>query len=389
MSSRANGITLKNHLAIAGVLVGTLVLSGCSSLGALSDSSLVTGSIAPAAPGNLTQPMPGALEAVPAAGSPYLPPAEVGMPLSAGNPVTAGVSSSQLMPPLPGGTTPVVAQELPPVASLPQSPQVGSQQTMPAQALATPLFQDNPVPQVASTVPVSSTPAPLTTARGGAFEHAVETGESLYSIARRYDISTDAIVRANNLSAPDQIYVGQKLVIPGRSDLVASPGTSQVQDDIATASVAPAQQNSEPEAASQPVNAPVQVAAVTQVAPNADDFRWPVTGRVIVDFEDSRRTGINIEAPEGAAVRAAENGTVLYVGNGVEGYGNLILVRHPNGFVSAYAHMKDITVAKNDVVNRGDQIGTIGMTGSVNRPQLHFELRRGATPVDPMPLLAN
>ncbi len=260
---------------------------------------------------------------------------------------------------------------------------------MPAQALATPLFQDNSVPRIAPSSPDSATQSPGVAARGGVFEHTIETGESLYTIARRYDVSTSALVTANSLTAPDQIYVGQKIIIPGRTDLVASPGATQAQDNIATASIAPAQQSAAPVTSTPPTATPAQVAAATPVAPNADDFRWPVTGRVIVDFETSRRTGINIEAPEGASVRAAESGTVIYVGSGVEGYGNLILVRHPNGFVSAYAHMKDITIAKNDVVRRGDQIGTIGMTGSVNRPQLHFELRRGATPVDPMPLLAN
>jgi murein DD-endopeptidase MepM/ murein hydrolase activator NlpD len=114
-----------------------------------------------------------------------------------------------------------------------------------------------------------------------------------------------------------------------------------------------------------------------------------VSGRVLTDFANSKATGINIEAPEGAAIRAAENGQVIYVGNGVEGYGNLILIRHPNGYVSAYAHLKDTKVGKGDVVSRGDQIGTAGMTGSVSRPQLHFELRKGATPVDPIPLLAS
>ncbi|MDP2338935.1 MAG: peptidoglycan DD-metalloendopeptidase family protein, partial [Bacteroidota bacterium] len=107
-------------------------------------------------------------------------------------------------------------------------------------------------------------------------------------------------------------------------------------------------------------------------------------GRVITDFANSKGTGINIEAPEGAAIRAAENGQVIYVGSGVEGYGNLVLIRHPNGYVSAYAHLKEMSVQKGDVVNRGDSIGAAGMTGSVSRPQLHFELRKGATPVDPV-----
>jgi murein DD-endopeptidase MepM/ murein hydrolase activator NlpD len=124
------------------------------------------------------------------------------------------------------------------------------------------------------------------------------------------------------------------------------------------------------------------------VMSGADKFRWPISGKVITDFIASKGTGINIEAPEGAAVRAAENGQVIYVGSGVEGYGNLILIRHANGYVSAYAHLKAVGVNKGDNVTRGDSIGQAGMTGSVSRPQLHFELRKGATPVDPVPLLA-
>ena len=119
-----------------------------------------------------------------------------------------------------------------------------------------------------------------------------------------------------------------------------------------------------------------------------DKFSWPVSGRVLTDFASSKGTGINIEASEGSSVGAAENGTVIYVGSGVEGYGNLILIRHPNGYVSAYAHLKSMSVAKGAVVNPGDTIGAAGMSGSVSKPQLHFELRKGATPVDPMPLLA-
>jgi murein DD-endopeptidase MepM/ murein hydrolase activator NlpD len=110
---------------------------------------------------------------------------------------------------------------------------------------------------------------------------------------------------------------------------------------------------------------------------------------VITDFAASRGTGINIDVPEGSTVKAAENGTVIYVGSGVEGYGNLILIRHPNGYVSAYAHLNGMSVAKGATVSRGDSIGTVGMSGSVSKPQLHFELRKGATPVDPVPLLAS
>jgi murein DD-endopeptidase MepM/ murein hydrolase activator NlpD len=143
------------------------------------------------------------------------------------------------------------------------------------------------------------------------------------------------------------------------------------------------------ESNTQPVNKPLVQPKSEPKLSGADKFRWPVSGRVITDFGNSKGTGINIEAPEGASIRAAENGQVIYVGSGVEGYGNLILIRHPNGYVSAYAHLKEMSVGKGDVVNRGDNIGSAGMTGGVSRPQLHFELRKGATPVDPVPLLAS
>lgn len=253
---------------------------------------------------------------------------------------------------------------------------------MQAQPNSSPLFADNSVPQ-----PTPATAAPnLAVVPENSFQHTIEPGESLYAIARRYDVTTDAIVRANSMSAPDQIFVGQKIIIPGRADLLAARDNQS--DTTTTGSI---QQNAPetPAPAAEPAPTTIRTAAVDPTAvTSAGNFRWPVQGRVIVDFATSRDTGINIEAPEGAAVRAAENGTVIYVGNDVPGYGNLVLVRHSNGYVSAYAHLKDITVAKDEVLERGDALGTIGMTGSVNRPQLHFELRQGASPVDPMPMLA-
>jgi len=253
---------------------------------------------------------------------------------------------------------------------------------MPAQPSVTPLFQGSSAPQAAS-----SQPAPqLSVVDQNQFRHTVEAGESLYAIARRYDVTTDAIIEANNLSAPDQISVGQKLIIPGRPDLLAArsrqTGNSSAAENDETAA-------SDGAEAAAPLQVASRQAGTTPAMSGAGNYRWPVNGRVIVDFEASRRTGINIEAPDGALVRSAENGTVIYAGSGVAGYGNLILVRHPNGFISAYAHLKSISVAKDDVVSRGQQIGTVGMTGSVTRPQLHFELRQGATPVDPVPLLAS
>lgn len=259
------------------------------------------------------------------------------------------------------------------------------------------LPSNSSVPTVAAV-----TPSPAPAAAGGQFTHTIASGESLYTIARRYEVTTQALVQANNLSSPDKIVVGQAVIIPGRADLLQTKAPAPVL--VAAVSPAmtaptPAQQAPAPkQAAAAPAQqaapaAPVQQQAALPTAEPAmsgnDKFRWPVSGRILTDFAGSKGTGINIEAAEGAAVKAAENGTVIYVGSGVEGYGNLVLIRHPNGYVSAYAHLGSMNVAKGANVGRGDTIGAVGQTGSVTKPQLHFELRKGATPVDPQPLLAS
>ena len=121
----------------------------------------------------------------------------------------------------------------------------------------------------------------------------------------------------------------------------------------------------------------------------ADKFRWPVSGKVITDFITSKGTGINIDAPEGAAVRAAENGTGHLCRLGRRGLRQPDPDPPPEWLRLGLCPPQGARAsAKGDTVNRGDNIGTVGMTGSVSRPQLHFELRKGATPVDPIPLLA-
>lgn len=319
----------------------------------------------------------------------YVPPANIGggAPVAVNNqPMIIDRTTAQ-----PVGQSAVVSQDLPAL----QPSSVTSTPAMPAQTAvaSTPTLQT--LPQATAT---PSAPQ-LGVVSGDTYTHTIASGESLYTIARRYDVSATDIIAANNIDAPDRIRVGQKLVIPGRPDLLAQRAqqSTQVASTAPQAISTPAAVTPTPTPVAQPaVQQPTQVAAVQpqQPAPAAsagvtsDKFRWPLSGRVITDFAASRGTGINIEAPEGTSVRAAENGEVIYVGNAVEGYGNLILIKHANGFVSAYAHLQNIGVVKGDTVNRGDAIGTVGMTGSVNRPQLHFELRKGATPIDPLPHLA-
>lgn len=388
MSNRVSQKALRG-MALVGIIAGAAALSGCTALGSRTFADkTVTGSTGVNAPASTMQPMPNALmPTTRVAAGPFVPPSDIGGSGSGSFAATGAVVGGQASP----GS--VSSTDLPVISASTQ----GSSAPMSA-------------PSSSAAVQVASQPAAVTASPNlvavpkDAYVHVIESGESLYTIARRYDVTAQAIIQANGFTSPDKIYVGQKIVIPGRPDLLTKKGpASPVTGDEATtapvevASIAPnggapiAQEALATETETTQVAAakPLQQPAVEPTLSGADKFRWPVSGRIITDFANSKGTGINIEAPEGAAIRAAENGQVIYVGNGVEGYGNLVLIRHPNGYVSAYAHLRDTKVEKGDVINRGDQIGTAGMTGSVSRPQLHFELRKGATPVDPVPLLAS
>jgi murein DD-endopeptidase MepM/ murein hydrolase activator NlpD len=418
MSIRVSRRAPKGAVAMAGLVAAAVALSGCSALGsrAFSDPT-TTGSLPQSAPQSLNQPMPSSLGAPQnmVAESQFLPPANVGGGFvgqpgvqPAWNQPAQTAYSQPLAPIATGG---VQSQSLPVLSSPPQ----GSLPAMQAQ----PAIASAPMPSPAAlgslptnnAVPTLASATPAAPAAGGTFTHTIASGESLYTIARRYEVTTQAIVQANSLSSPDKIIVGQKVIIPGRADLLSTKApTTQVASTTPMTAPAPAQQTL-PQAAPnalQTAAAPAPLAAPAQAAPaqpapvqvantpaaepvmsGSDRFRWPISGRVLVDFASSKGTGINIEAAEGSPVKAAENGTVIYVGSGVEGYGNLVLIRHPNGYVSAYAHLGSMGVTKGANVSRGDTIGAAGMTGSVTKPQLHFELRKGATPVDPVPLLAS
>jgi murein DD-endopeptidase MepM/ murein hydrolase activator NlpD len=125
--------------------------------------------------------------------------------------------------------------------------------------------------------------------------------------------------------------------------------------------------------------------------PRSGRFDWPLRGKVISEFGPKgnglHNDGINISASNGATVKAAETGVVAYAGNQLKGFGNLLLIKHANGYLTAYAHVRTIHVKRGQSVKKGQKIASVGQTGNVNTPQLHFELRRGSKPVDPMPYL--
>jgi murein DD-endopeptidase MepM/ murein hydrolase activator NlpD len=138
----------------------------------------------------------------------------------------------------------------------------------------------------------------------------------------------------------------------------------------------------------EPVAAQPTTSAQADAAGVSPEFRWPARGRIIQAFKAGGNDGINIAVPEGTSVKAAESGVVAYAGSELKGYGNLILIRHPNGFVSAYANNSELEVKRGDQVKRGQIIAKSGQSGNVASPQLHFELRKGSTPVDPTGYLA-
>jgi murein DD-endopeptidase MepM/ murein hydrolase activator NlpD len=247
--------------------------------------------------------------------------------------------------------------------------------------------------------------------------HVVAYGESLGGIAGRYGVSRAELMQANGITDPNRIREGQRLVIPGMAApdrRVASideprgpvardidPGyyeDNRYPEEMPTASVRRPQAESYedgPTGYTPPGSANSNLASLDPSDAGSSDgqqFRWPVRGRIISGFgpkpNGERNDGINLAVPAGTSIKAAEAGTVIYSGNEIAGYGNLVLVRHAGGWVTAYAHASEVMVKRGDQVRRGQTIGYVGATGSVTAPQLHFELRRGSNPVNPLDYLA-
>jgi murein DD-endopeptidase MepM/ murein hydrolase activator NlpD len=239
--------------------------------------------------------------------------------------------------------------------------------------------------------------------------HVVGPGETLFSVARRYHISPVALAQANNLPPHYQLRMGERLNIPGatgsrlaQQPLRPAPAVSAPPQRMVQAAPPPrlAEFQPAPPPAARVItpakeNPPAEEAkpeAQESSANNSPGFRWPARGRVITGFgpkpTGQQNDGINIAVPEGTPVKASDDGVVAYAGNELKGYGNLVLVRHSNGFVTAYAHASELMVKRGDSVKRGQVIAKSGQTGNVTSPQLHFEVRKGATPVDPMQHLA-
>lgn len=213
----------------------------------------------------------------------------------------------------------------------------------------------------------------------------VQPGDNLSKIARNHGTSVSALQAANGLTGTN-IRVGQQLNLPnGSTPTVSAPAQRIVNNKPLPANVDPIITSSvKPSSVDKDIKAPART--------GISDFRWPVNGRVVSNFGDSgtngKNDGIDISVPEGTAVKSAENGVVIYAGDEIASYGKLILVRHSDGWVSAYAHNRDFEVKKGDQVRRGQTIARSGRTGSAERPKLHFELRKDSSPVNPKKYLA-
>jgi murein DD-endopeptidase MepM/ murein hydrolase activator NlpD len=217
----------------------------------------------------------------------------------------------------------------------------------------------------------------------------------LTKIARQYGKSIAEIAKANNILPYSKVSIGDRLVIPGARISSAKPevepaaAPTKPAGSKVLASAAPAQSASMvTPSAETPVTETVAKASAADTTPG---FRWPVRGRIIAGFgpkpNGQQNDGIDVAVPENTPIKAAEDGVVAYAGNELKGYGNLVLVRHPNGYVTAYAHAKELLVKRGDQIKRGEVIAKSGQSGNVDAPQLHFEVRKGSAPVDPMQFL--
>jgi murein DD-endopeptidase MepM/ murein hydrolase activator NlpD len=244
-------------------------------------------------------------------------------------------------------------------------------------------------------------------------QHVVEPGDTLYSISRRYGVDTSTLARSNGLEPPYRVRVGQSLLLPAAVESARTPVIQATAPASAYAAAAAAPSSAEaapppPTAAPPPrEEKPVSVPpAEKAVAPPGEEktatlppppapagregrssFLWPVHGRIIAAYGDgaggTHNDGINIAAPEGTAVLAADAGIVAYAGNELRGYGNLVLIKHADGWMTAYAHNSALLVKRGERVRRGQPIARVGATGAVGEPQLHFEIRHGTRALDP------
>ncbi|WP_170921242.1 M23 family metallopeptidase [Enhydrobacter aerosaccus] len=245
-------------------------------------------------------------------------------------------------------------------------------------------------------------------APNAAASYVVKNKDTVDGIARRYGVSPQAIIERNKLKSPYTLQAGQTIEIPGakvvlataetqavapnqpsgvkRETLAPPPGQTEASRSEASRSEAPRSAAPTPEPGQPtPLSPPAKEKAAA-----APRFEWPVHGKVVVPYgnrDGQKSDGIDIQADKDAPVHAADSGTVVYAGNEVRGMGNLLLVSHPGGYITAYGYNDSLLVKKGETVKKGQVIAKVGATGNAPDPRLHFEVRRGNKTIDPATVL--
>ncbi|TPN42076.1 LysM peptidoglycan-binding domain-containing M23 family metallopeptidase [Mesorhizobium sp. B1-1-6] len=269
------------------------------------------------------------------------------------------------------------------VAVLPQQPKLKegkSAAQVDASAAANKPKDNKPAPQMAAAAPKA----------GAGGTYTVQSGDTLSSIARKTGVGVVAIKQANGMQ-DGLLKIGQTLKVPAGGTATVAAAKPAAVDPVTTATTQPTAKTT-PSQTLASYTPPKKDAKVIQqaedddaVAPDATGIgkmRWPVRGRVISGF-GSGKDGVDIAVPAGTPVKAAENGVVIYAGDGLKEFGNTVLVRHENGLVTVYGHASSIEVQRGQKVKRGQEIALSGMSGTTDSPKLHFEVRKNSAPVDP------
>ena len=216
--------------------------------------------------------------------------------------------------------------------------------------------------------------------------YVVKSGDTIYNIARRFNISTRDVVVFNDMVSPYIIRVGDKLSLP----VFAIDGSDGASGEVLLNANARKSDIASKRSTTNKVSSGAR-GLVNAQALSGEGFVWPVRGTVVRKFGLQEKgifnSGLNVQVPRGTPVIASENGVVVYSSRGIESLGNLVLLKHSEGYVSAYGHLESINVSRGDRLNKGDIVGLVGTSGNVDKPQLHFQLRHKKKAIDPISVL--
>ena len=198
--------------------------------------------------------------------------------------------------------------------------------------------------------------------------HKIQKGETIYSISRKYGVDRYYLSKINNIKFENKIFAGETLIIPDHNNKVDFSKAKNLKSKKKI------------------------IKKANSVLNSSINFVWPVKGKIILKFGEIssgyHNDGINIESKIDKPVSASADGKIIYTGNEIPGYGNLILIKHKNNWITAYSHLNRINYKRGQIVKKGEKIGTIGNTGNVDSPQLHFEIRKGKKAFNPIKYLS-